>query len=192
MIVYNAGLEIIKFGFNASSRSKRYGGFYKLLPGEQRDIPEDAKDHVIDPHCGPGLRGLVILEFGSDLQAKIIQGLEAYIKFAEFGLRMEEARTTEMEQVGTKFSYERKEVTKFKKKMESGEIAKTALENKIKAKELAEKDPVVKIQNLKDMIAKANAELAKLTKSDEVKLNAPNSHSDNRLPSSQSTEAARG
>lgn len=192
MLVYNAGLEVIKFGFNANSRSKRYGGYYKIMPGEQRDIPEDAIDHVNDPNCGPGRRGLVILPFGANLDEKKIEGLQKYIEFAQFSLQIEEARTVEMEQVGTKFSGDRREVKLFKGKVEKAEKAIETLKTQMDQKELALKDPKVKVKHLQDMIAKAQAELQKLLPEQSGVKPNDNSHSDNRLSGSESSQELRG
>lgn len=128
MLVLNAGMEVIEFGFNQNSRNPKEGGYYKILPGEQSDVPEGARELIIHPECGPGLMGLVILDFGVDEKEAKIQGLKQYIEFMSVCVGREEQRTRELEQVGVKMNYKRREVEAFEKKLEKAEAQLRLLE----------------------------------------------------------------
>lgn len=113
MKVLNAGLEKIEFGFNQNSRDKRFGGFYSVAPDEQIDVPEEARDLILDPRSGPGLRGLVILDFGTDVESKKREGLENLKRFTEQRIEWELQRQEEKKQVGLTTNIETLELKHF-------------------------------------------------------------------------------
>lgn len=123
MLVLNAGLETISFGHNQNSRNKKEGGYYKLLPGEQMDIPETAREQIYNSLSGEGLKGLVILDYGTDVGVEKVKGLTNYTKNLNTALTRELQRTLELTQVGVSYSVDRPEVVAIKERIAKAEEA---------------------------------------------------------------------
>lgn len=121
MLVLNAGLETIEFGFNQNARNRKEGGFYVITPGAKCDVPETARDSIHNPNCGPALRGLVILDYGISEQDAHRQGLERYTQFLNQRIEWELQRQEEKKQVGITITGDTLELKNFKQLLAKAE-----------------------------------------------------------------------
>lgn len=128
MRVYNAGMEKIEFGFNSSARTLKEGGYFSVEPGQSIEVPEGARDLINHPNSGPGLRGLMILDYGVDFEQARIDGLRNYIESKRVLHERIHQRQVELEQVGVKNYGTPREMLAVEKQIKEAELRLNELE----------------------------------------------------------------